>query len=141
MTFILLATSGIVVMTMPMSAVESDSKTMVALAFHDSGSNVTMIRNELAKKPGLTGCEVKQKLVRSGGDVMDWKTTSYKVPLLNSDGKVIILTAMGMDEISSVIKPAKVDPALKVFPQIPDLQSIRRPSGLIDRPQLHGGAA
>ena len=67
--------------------VESDYKTMVALAFHDSGSNVTMIRNELAKKLGLVGTDVKNKLVRTCGDAMDWETKSYKVPLLNSDGR------------------------------------------------------
>ena len=62
--------------------VKGDSQTMPVLMFHDNGSNMTMIRNELAKKLGLAGCEVKQKLVRSGGDVMDWKTTAYKVLLL-----------------------------------------------------------
>ena len=73
--------------------VKGDSLTMPALAFHDNGSNVTMIRNKLAEKLGLAGCEVKQKLVRSGGDIMDWKTTAYKVPILNSNGKVTVLTA------------------------------------------------
>ena len=36
---------------------------MPALAFHDNGSNVTMIRRELAEKLGLAGSKVKQKLV------------------------------------------------------------------------------
>ena len=91
-----------------------------------------MIRNELAKKLGLVGTDVNNKLVRTCGDAMDWETKSYKVPLLNSDGNVVILTAMGVDEISSEIKPAKVEPALKVFSQIQDLESIRRPSGTVD---------
>ena len=39
---------------------------------------------------------------------------------------------MGVEEISSEIKPANVDPALKVFSQIKDLKSIRRPSGIVD---------
>ena len=39
---------------------------------------------------------------------------------------------MGVEEISSEIKPAKVEPALKVFSQIQDLKSIRRPSGTVD---------
>ena len=51
--------------------VQGASQTMPALAFHDNGSNVTMIRRELAEKLGLAGSKVKQKLVRSGGDVMD----------------------------------------------------------------------
>ena len=63
---------------------------------------------------------------------MDWETKAYKVPILNNDGKVVVLTAMGMEEISSEIKPAEVKPALKVFPQIPDINSIRRPSGTVD---------
>ena len=112
--------------------VKTDSKTMVALAFHDNGSNVTMVRNELAEKLGLAGSDVKHKLVRSGGDEMDWETKAYNIPLLNSEGKQVVLTAMGVDEISSEIKPADVEPALKVFPQIPDLKSIKRPSGKVD---------
>ena len=66
--------------------VQGDSTTMVALTFYDNGSNVTMIRNELAEKLGLSVCEVKQKLVRAGGDVMDWDTKAYIVPLLTKDG-------------------------------------------------------
>ena len=81
--------------------VKGASLTMPALAFHDNGSNVTMIRRELAEKLGLAGSKVKQMLVRSGGDIMNWETTAYKIPILNSDGKVIVLTAMGMEEISS----------------------------------------
>merc|ERR1711888_65243 len=100
--------------------VKKNSRNMKALAFQDTGSNVTMIRNELAKKLSLVGTDVKNKLVRTCGDVIDWETKSYKVPLLNSEGNVIILTAMGVEEISSEIKPAKVEPALKIFPQNPD---------------------
>ena len=55
--------------------VQSDSVTMGALAFCDKGSNVTMIRNELAEKLGLKSRNMKHKLVRSGGDVMVWDTT------------------------------------------------------------------
>ena len=39
---------------------------------------------------------------------------------------------MGVEEISSEIEPANVEPALKVFPQIPDLQSVSQPSGKVD---------
>ena len=46
--------------------VKGASLTMPALAFHDNGSNVTMIRRELAEKLGLAGCKVRQKLVRLG---------------------------------------------------------------------------
>ena len=55
--------------------VQSDSVTTGALAFYDKGSNVKMIRNELAEKLGLKSHNVKHKLVRSGGDVMVWDTT------------------------------------------------------------------
>ena len=40
--------------------------------------------------------------------------------------------AMGVDKISSEIEPANVESALKVFPQIPCLQSVRQPSGKVD---------
>jgi hypothetical protein len=82
--------------------VQGNSETMEALAFYDKGSNVTMIRNELAEKLGLSGLDVKQKLVRSGGDVMDWNTKAYNVPLIAKNGKKVVLTAMWVKEISSV---------------------------------------
>ena len=112
--------------------VQGSSSVQDALVFYDKGSNVTMIRNEMAQKLGLEGLEVKQKLVRSGGDVMDWNTKAYKVPLISKDGRKFILTAMGFEEISSHIEPADVEPALNVFPQIPSLASIKRPSGKVD---------
>merc|ERR1711867_110456 len=112
--------------------VKGASQALPALVFHDNGSNVTMIRRQLAEKLGLAGIKVKQKLVRSGGDVMDWETTAYKVPILGTDGKVVVLTAMGMEEISSDIKPTEVEAALKVFPQIKNINSIKRPSGAVD---------
>ena len=42
------------------------------------------------------------------------------------------MLAMGVEEISSEIEPTNVRPALKVFPEIPDLQSVHRPSGKVD---------
>ena len=39
---------------------------------------------------------------------------------------------MGFDEISSEIEPAEVEPAMKVFPQISNIESIKRPSGKVD---------
>ena len=63
---------------------------------------------------------------------MDWETTAYKVPILGTDGKVVVLTAMGMEEISSEIKPTEVEAALRVFPQVKSLSSIKRPSGAVD---------
>ena len=63
---------------------------------------------------------------------MDWDTKAYNVPLITNDGKIVVLTAMGVDEISSDIKLANIEPALEVFPQIPDLESIKRPSGKVD---------
>ena len=39
---------------------------------------------------------------------------------------------MGMEEISSDIKSREVEAALKVFPQIKNINSIKRPSGAVD---------
>merc|ERR1711867_119431 len=53
--------------------VQGSSTREDALVFFDKGSNVSMIRDETANKLGLKGLPVKQKLVRSGADVMDWE--------------------------------------------------------------------
>ena len=63
---------------------------------------------------------------------MDWNTKAYNVTLIKRDGEKVVLRAMGVDEISSVIEPVNVEPALEVFPQIRDLQKIKRPSGKVD---------
>ena len=112
--------------------VQGSSGTKEALVFFDKGSNVSMIRDEMANKLGLEGLPVKQKLIRSGADVMDWETKAYKVPLIKKDGGKVIITAMGFPEISSEIESADVGPAMNVFPQIPSISSIRRPSGKVD---------
>ena len=57
--------------------------------------------------------------------MMDWNTKAYNVPLLTKDGGKVVLMAMGVDEISSEIKPANVEPALEVFSQIRNLQIIK----------------
>merc|ERR1711867_418021 len=67
--------------------VQGSSTTEEALVFFDKGSNVSMIRDEMANKLGLKGLPVKQKLVRSGADVMDCDTKAYKVPLIKKDGR------------------------------------------------------
>ena len=87
--------------------VQSDSVTTGALAFYDKGSNVRMIRNELAEKLGLKSRNVKQKLVHSGGDVIDWDTKAYYVHLITKEGEEVVLLAMGVEEISLEIEPTK----------------------------------
>merc|ERR1711888_493815 len=112
--------------------VKGSSATKEALVFYDKGSNVSMIRDEMASKLGLKGRPVKQKLVRSGADVMDWDTKANNVPLIKKDGSKVIITAMGFPDISSEIEPADVGAAMNVFPQIPSIASIKRPSGKVD---------
>merc|ERR1712219_30528 len=112
--------------------VQGSSGNREALVFFDKGSNVSMIRYEMANKLGLEGLPVKQKLARSGADVMDWETRAYKVPLIKKNGSKVMITEMGVPEISSEIEPANVGAAIKVFPQIPNLASIKRPSGKVD---------
>ena len=112
--------------------IQVDSITTGALALYNKGSKLTMIRNELAEKLGLQSRDVKQKMVRSGRDVKAWDTKAYNVCLMTKDWEDVVLLAMGVDEISLEREPANVKPALKVFPQIPNLQSVRRLSGKVD---------
>ena len=44
----------------------------------------------------------------------------------------MVLLAMGVEEISLEIEPTNVKPALKVFPEIPDLKIVCQPSGKVD---------
>ena len=75
--------------------VQGSSGNREALVFFDKGSNVSMIRDEMANKLGLEGLPVKQKLIRSGADVMDWETKAYKVPLIKKNGSKMIITRWG----------------------------------------------
>ena len=80
----------------------------------------------------LKSRNVKQKLVRSGGDMIDWDTKAYNVRLITKKGEEVVLLAMGVEEISSEIEPTNVRLALNVFQEIPDLQSVHQPSGKVD---------
>ena len=104
--------------------IQVDSITTGALALYNKGSKLTMIRNELAEKLGLQSRDVKQKMVRSGRDVKAWDTKAYNVCLMTNDGEEAVLLALGVDEISSVIEPANIKPALRVFLQNANLESV-----------------
>merc|ERR1712239_7486 len=62
--------------------VQGSSTREEALVFYDIGSNVSMIRDEMANKLGLKGRPVKQKLVRSAG--MSWTGTPRHITFPSS---------------------------------------------------------
>jgi hypothetical protein len=84
--------------------------------FYDKGSNVTMIRNEMASKLGLEGRDVKQKLVRSGGDVMDWDTKAYSVPLIKKDGSRHSSKGGPSPPLLRAFRPSAITPPLLFLP-------------------------
>ena len=57
-----------------------------AVVYWDTGSNVNLVRKEFAKQAGWVGRPVVQRLQTSGRVAEDWRTTCYKVTLVENLG-------------------------------------------------------
>ena len=79
--------------------VESESVDRVS-TFFDSGSNINMIRESFARKAGWKGQPVLQSLFTTGGQVKEWRTKAYHVPLVDRGGKVHKVMAYSIEIIN-----------------------------------------
>ena len=103
-----------------------------ASTFYDPGSNVNLVRKRFAKEAGWKGQLVLQSLYMTGGQVKEWRTEAYHVPLVDRNGKVHKVMAYSIEIITAPMEDADLKPALKVFPEVKDLYKILRPEGDVD---------
>ena len=74
------------------------------MTFFDSGSNVNLVTEEFARRARLKGQPVLQSLVMTGGQVSDWSTKAYFVPLIDRWGKEQEVLAYSLRTITSPIE-------------------------------------
>merc|ERR1711872_1164484 len=86
--------------------------------FFDTGSNVNLIRESFAKKAGLKGQPVLESLFTTGGQVTEWKTKAYYIPLVDRGGKVHKVMAYSIGIIMSPTEDVELRLALKEFPEL-----------------------
>ena len=112
--------------------IECESVNRVS-TFFDSGSNVNLIRESFAKRAGLKGQPVLESLYMTGGQVTEWKTKDYYIPLVDRGGKVHKVMAYSIGIITSPMEDVDLRPALKEFPELKkDYIKIARPTGDVD---------
>jgi hypothetical protein len=102
------------------------------LVYWDSGSSITLITNRYAKEAGLKGQQVHLGLNGIGDKTQDFITKIYKVPLVDRDGKVHEVSAVGIDEISAQVKPVNIKPVLEVFKGKIKPGDLDNPGGRVD---------
>ena len=112
--------------------VKSKTDIHQASTFYDAGSNVNLVRESFARKARWKGQPVLQSLFMTGGQVNEWRTKAYYVPLVDRHGKVHKVMACSIGIITSPTKDGDLRLALKVFPEIKNYCMIARPTGDVD---------
>ena len=93
---------------------------------------MNLVRKRFAKEAGWKGQPVLQSLYTTGGQVKEWRTEAYHVPLVDMGGKVHKVMAYSIEIITAPTEEADLRPALEVFPEVKDLHKILRPEGNVD---------
>lgn len=96
----------------------------------DSGSNMTLITNCMAKQLGLKGRSINIAVTKVGNECTRFETMEYDVPINDCQGKTHVVRACGISEITSEACPVdtnSVAPLLGVSDK-----DIERPHGKID---------
>ncbi|KAK4316629.1 hypothetical protein Pmani_012229 [Petrolisthes manimaculis] len=98
--------------------------------FFDSGSNLTMITHDAARRLGLKGTDVVMSLTKVGNVTEIIESKIYIVHLTDIKGKEWVVEAVGLDEITSEV--SKVDMREMAAVLEIDICQIERPTGKID---------
>lgn len=94
-------------------AVSPSSEKFLATVFLDSGSELTMIRRDLAKKMGLNGPSHSLSLTRIGGVELPTtheKVVTFKLQSLKGDYMSALITAVTKDSLTDKIRGVEVNP-------------------------------
>jgi hypothetical protein len=91
-----------------------------ALVFWDTGSQVTLISQKMALALGLVAIPSSPlRLEGIGEGHRPWAATRFKVPLVDTGGRVITVTAYGVDVIMSPLTGGDVMLMRETFPEVP----------------------
>jgi hypothetical protein len=91
-----------------------------SLVFWDTGSKVTLVTHKAAKAMKLTVIPSSPLRLEGIGDGHRSKaTTRYKVPLIDTGGRVITVTAYGIESITSPLGGGDITLMREAFPEVP----------------------
>ena len=90
-----------------------------------------MLEKRYAQEAGWKGQPVKQLLQTTGGEVQEWNTKFYWIPLVDRLGKVHRIMAYEMDTIAAPLEAVDVQAAKQILPAV-DLEAVKRPEGRIN---------
>jgi hypothetical protein len=91
-----------------------------ALVFWDTGSQVTLITQKMARALGLAAIPSSPlRLEGIGEGHCPLAATRFKVPLVNTGGRVIAVTAYGVDVIMSPLMGGDITLMREAFPEVP----------------------
>ncbi len=93
---------------------------VLSLAFWDSGSQVTLVTQMMAHAISLTAIPSSPLRLEGIGDgYRPRAATRFKVPLVDTGGRVITVTAYGVDNIMSPLAGGDVTLMREAFPEVP----------------------
>jgi hypothetical protein len=91
-----------------------------SLVFWDMGSQVTLITYKVARAMGLPAIPGSPLRLEGIGDGHRPKAaTRFKVPLIDTGGRAITVTAYGVDNIMSPLGGGDITLMREVFPEVP----------------------
>jgi hypothetical protein len=93
---------------------------MSALVFWDTGSQVTLVTQKAAHTLGLTAIPSSPLGLEGIGEGhLPRAATRFKVPLIDTGGRMIIVTAYGVDVIMSPLAEGDIALMRETFPEVP----------------------
>ena len=96
--------------------------------FTDTGSNTSLITHDLADRLKLKGYPTVETLqLASKADPEVIETKLYKYTLTANDGTTKKMTLMGVNQITTLPKPANVSDCYQLFPHVPK-EALDRPT-------------
>lgn len=101
------------------------------VTLYDSGSNISLIRTDCAKRLGLHGREVVLDITKVGNQKETVKSHMYDVPLEDLEGNTWCISACGIDEVTAPVKEVNHQLLVQHFPRLAG-SHFWRPHGNID---------
>jgi hypothetical protein len=91
-----------------------------ALIFWDTGSQVTLVTQKMANTLGLTAIPSSPlRLEGIGEGYRPRAATRFKVPLIDTGGRTVVVTAYGVDVIMSPLAGGDITLMREAFPEVP----------------------
>ena len=90
------------------------------IVFVDSGSNVNFIREDLARRLGLTATPTSIQIKVVDEDFSERRANVYQLGLRDKFGGVHWMEALGVNSIPAIRELANLEEVKQAFPRIPD---------------------